>query len=142
MKSFIVVVAFWITQAAGAEGLRLFNPGVFGVSVNSSVRLLLDEPVGIEPSLIQVDLKDGKFYAATVRYKTRMSLSQARQSLNRLYARWQRPSFAEDPNMGLWREEEKGFSIQLTKDDDEIVVIYISRRELRSSTTQKNVKGP
>jgi hypothetical protein len=110
-----------------AADLKHFDPSIFGKSVNSNIRLLLDEPGDIEPSLIQVDVKNGKFYAATVKYSTKMTLDEARRSLNKLYHRWQKPNFANEPMMGLWRNEEKGFSIQLTRDKNEIVIIYISR---------------
>lgn len=126
------IFALLLANVAVADELRLFNPEIFGLSAESAVSLLLKEPVGtVRPSLIQVDIQDGKFFAATVRYKTALSLSEARRSLNRVYAKWQKPNFANDPNMGLWRQEEKKFSIQLTRDGDEIVIVYISWGTLR-----------
>jgi hypothetical protein len=135
----ILIFALLLAHVATAEDLKLFNPEIFGLSADSSVSLLLKEPAGsVEPSLIQVDIKDGKFYAATVRYKTSLSLADARQSLNRVYAKWQKPNFANDPDMGLWREESRRFSIQLTRDEHEIVVVYISWGTLRNGEGNKN----
>jgi len=64
-----------------------------------------------------------------VKYSTELTLDEARRSLNKIYGRWEKPNFAKDRKMGLWRNQEKGFAIQLTRDADEIMIIYISFSE-------------
>ena len=111
--------------------LRLFNPTIFGKSNKLPIKLLLDNPPGaIDPATIQVDVADGKYYAATVRYRTKISLGDARKSLNRIYGKYIKKSFANDPEMSLWRNENDHFSIQLTKEADLIMVIYIDYKLL------------
>src|ERR1051326_1096394 len=122
-----IAFVFSLQFDGGAQDLKHFNPSVFGQAVGSNFRLLLDSADGVDPSLIQLDFEHGKCYAATVRYSTKITLQEARRSLNRLYGKWQKPNFAEDKEMGLWRNDDAHFSIQLTKEKDEIVIIYVSR---------------
>jgi hypothetical protein len=42
-----------------------------------------------------------------------------------LYGKWEKDSFAKDPEMGIWRNEADKFAIQLSEDDLNVVVIYI-----------------
>jgi hypothetical protein len=119
-----------------AAELKHFDPSIFGRRASESIKLLIDDSGEIYPSLIQVDLKKGKYYAATVTYSTDMTLDEARRSLNKLYSRWQKPNFAKEPTMGLWRNEEQGFSIQLTREKDEVVVRYVSWRDDSKAKTR------
>jgi hypothetical protein len=89
------------------------------------VQVLLDGG-SLQPTTVQLDVKNGLYYGAILRYPAEVTLDQARQSLNTMYAKWQKPNFADDQTMGLWRNTEKGFSIQLTREKDAVVVIYIS----------------
>ena len=112
-------------RVCGAD-LRHFNPAILGQSANENVKLLIDDFGDIYPSAVQVDVTDGKFSAATVEYSSEISLEEARGSLNKLYRQWLKADFANDPTMGLWRNEEKRFAIQLTREKNAIVVRYVS----------------
>jgi hypothetical protein len=106
--------------------LRLFNTDVFGKSAEEAVVLLRPaRKTQIDPETVMVDVHQGKYFAATVRYPKKISLQEARDSLNRTYKSHEKKSFANDPEMGIWRNEDEKFSIQLTADKNNIVVIYI-----------------
>lgn len=106
--------------------LRLFNTSVFGKQTTDAVVLLEPERAGtLDPETVMVDIEKGQFNAATIRYPKEMSFEAARQSLNRVYGKWEKKTFANDPTMGIWRNEDDKFSIQLTEDGFSIVAIYI-----------------
>jgi hypothetical protein len=109
------------------SGLRLFNTDVFGKKANEPVLLLRNaEKSQIDPETVMVDLEKGVYYAATVRCPKSISFADARKSLNKVYRKYEKESFANDPTMGLWRNNKDHLSIQLTEDDDCIQVIYIN----------------
>jgi hypothetical protein len=134
----IYMLIYLLPSAYRAESaeLKLLNPEIFGRNVSKPIKVLM-EGEGVEPSFVQLDIKEGVFSAATVKYTTPMSLADARRSVNRLYSMWQKPHFADDPLMGMWRDEEHGLSIQLTRDRDVVVLIYISRKPLTSKLNLK-----
>jgi hypothetical protein len=106
--------------------LRLFNTSVFGKRTTEAVVLLEPERAGtLTPETVMVDIEKGQYNAATIRYPKEMGFEAARQSLNRVYGKWEKQTFANDPTMGIWRNEDDQFSIQLTEDGFSIVAIYI-----------------
>lgn len=106
--------------------LRLLNTSVFGKRTTDAVVLLQPEQPGtLDPETVMVDVSKGQYYAATIRYPKDMTFEAVRQSLNRAYGKWEKETFASDPEMGMWRNEDEKFSIQLTEDAFTIVVIYI-----------------
>jgi hypothetical protein len=126
MKTRALICGLALAAFDGLAGdLKHFNPEIFGKDVCTPVQVLLDGG-SLQPTTVQLDVKNGLYYGAILRYPAEMTLDQARQSLNKLYAKWQKPNFADDQTMGLWRNTEKGFSIQLTREKDAVVVIYIS----------------
>ena len=109
-----------------ASKLRLLDAAIFGKATTQPVVLLQPMKEGqLDPDTVMVDINKGVYYAATVQYPKKMSLADARRSLNTLYAKYEKKDFANDPSMGLWRNEDDKFSIQLTEDDDYLVVIYL-----------------
>jgi hypothetical protein len=113
-------------EKGSARDLRLLDTSVFGKRTTDAVVLLKPEREGtLDPETVMVDLEKGQYYAATVRYPKKMSFEAARQSLNRVYRKWEKQTFANDPTMGIWRNEDDKFSIQLTEDAFTIVAIYI-----------------
>ena len=106
--------------------LRFFNTAIFGKTTAEPVVLLKPALSGqLDPETVMVDIDKGRYFAATVRYPRRISFADARRSLNTIYAKHEIKSFADDPIMGLWRNEEEKFAIQLTEEKDNLVVIYI-----------------
>lgn len=118
-------ILLWLTILnVNAIEFKFFNPEVLGKPIGSCVSLFLEGANGIEPTLVQTDIKKGKFYAATVKYSTKATLAEAREALNKLYSKWQSPNFSKEPTMGLWRNDEKKIAIQLTQHTEEIQIIY------------------
>ena len=106
--------------------LRLFNTAIFGKSTADQIVLLKPAiPGQLDPETIMVDLDKGKYFAATVRYPNKVSFAEARRSLNTIYAKHEKKNFADDPTMGLWRNEDDKLAIQVTEDEDYLVVIYV-----------------
>jgi len=106
--------------------LRLLDTSIFGRSTDDAVVLLEPKkPGAIDPKTIMVDVNDGLYFAATVDYPKEFGFSNARQALNARYSKWEKASFAKDPTMGIWRNEEQKFVIQMTEDDNNIELIYI-----------------
>ena len=109
-----------------AEELRLFNPGIFGKSVEEPVTVSL--PVNqkaIEPISILTDVKSEKFVGATVLYHKSVSFDKARESINKVYKNYESEFSTDGPKMGLWRVTERKFAIQLTETDEAIQVLYL-----------------
>ncbi len=95
-------------------------------------------PGQIDPETIMVDVDKGKYIAATVRYPKKLSLAEARRSLNTVYAKYESKTFADDPTMGIWRNEDDQFSIQLTEEEDTLAVIYIKYSLLTEEKIRKS----
>lgn len=124
-----IATTTWADEAAKPRAeatLRLFNTGIFGKSATEPVVLLAAPREGaVDPETVMVDIDKGVYYAATVNYPKTVDFESARRSLNAAYGRWEKPYFAHDPNMGIWRNEDEKFSIQLTADEDNITVCYV-----------------
>ena len=120
--------------------LRLFNTDVFGKSTTDPVVLLKPLEKGqLDPETVMVDVDKGRYYGATVNYPKKLTLAEARKSLNSLYAKYEKKSFANDPDMGLWRNDDAKFSIQLTEDDAHVCVIYIKFSMVSDEILQRAV---
>jgi hypothetical protein len=121
--------------------LQLFDPSVLGKSTKYAlVPLQPREPFAVSPETVQLDIDQDRYYAATVGYPRAISLEDARRALNALYKRWESDTFAEDPTMGTWRHEEAGFSIQLSEDEDNVVIIYIKYDLLTDAILARSFK--
>lgn len=119
--------------------MRLLNTDLFGKSVDDPIVMLSNaEKGGIYPESVFLDIDDsGVYYASTVRYPLALTLEGARKQLNRTYGKWEKADFANDPTMGLWRNEDDKFAIQLTEDEDSVVVIYISYERAPQDRVEK-----
>jgi hypothetical protein len=109
--------------------LRLFNTDVFNKAPDTpQVFLETKQADLIDPISVMVDLKEGKFYAATIRYPKDVRFDGARKSIDRKYAKWTVPAFANSKTMGLWRNEDARFAVQMVVDEelDCISVIYVT----------------
>lgn len=134
----LVVVGCAISERNSIHGrdcpprpdLQLFHPAILGRPAEEPVRLLmLCDGDAIPPESITVDIEKGRYLAATVRYPSDITLQEARDSLNRLYKKHEKPSFSDCQMMGLWRNEDEEFAIQLTRDQECLRVIYITFHE-------------
>ena len=100
-----------------SKELRHFNPDIFGRSVDEPVTLLMPDeskeailPITV---LTDVDSKKRVYYGATIRYPMDLTLEEARASINKLYKKYEVENFKDNPSMGLWRNEDKRYAIQL-----------------------------
>ena len=80
----------------------------------------------IAPTTVHLDAQDGKYIGATITYPKAIRLEPMRDALNQLHSEYEILSFAEDPGMGLWRNTDDRYAIQLTENDDSIQVIYLT----------------
>jgi hypothetical protein len=108
------------------KSLRLLNTSVFGRSTNDAIVLLEPKQPGtIDPETVMVDINDDHYFAATVTYPKEFGFVEARRTLNSRYGKWESANFAKDATMGIWRNEDGQFSMQLTEDEATINLIYI-----------------
>jgi hypothetical protein len=106
--------------------LRLFDTSVFGKRTTDAIVLLeRPRPGALDPETVMVDIHKGQYYAATVRYPKEITFDAARSALNNVYGKWETDAFAKDPEMGMWRDEEDKFVIQMAEDAFSLAVIYI-----------------
>ena len=119
--------------------LRLFDPCVFGKTPSDSVALLLPGTQMIQPRCIQVDLQDGRYFAATITYD-KVAFEIARRSLNNRYKKYELQDFANGRELALWRNTKGKYAIQLSSfdDEDELRIIYIQFQPL--STVLENMR--
>lgn len=127
MKKIIfgLVLAF-LGSIAEAKDIQLFNPDIFGQPISTAIKTLQDKKSDeTEPVNILLDIKCGKYYAASVFYPKKVTLAEARESLNRLYKNYETLSLLKESSLALWRVEDKRFAIQLGQEEDRIRIIYI-----------------
>lgn len=102
--------------------VELFNDAILQESSSEDLPILIS--AGDDAwSPIDVDLDE---HGAIVKYAKAGTFEDLRKGLNQRYAEHEDDMLADDPEMGLWRNEESGFAIQLTEDVDTCSVIYVS----------------
>jgi hypothetical protein len=122
----LLAVTFLTTVTSEGKELQLFNTAVLGQPVEKNIKLLQDKaPDSIEPVTVMVDIKNGIYIAATIQYPDKLSFEEAREHPNKLYKQYEITNFSEDPLMGLWRNEDMKFAIQLTRVRNVIEIRYI-----------------
>jgi hypothetical protein len=128
-----------VAPADAPKSLRLFNTSVFGKRTTDPL-VLLESPAAekLDPEGVMVDIDKGRYYAATIRYPNTISLEDARKSLNAAYGKWESATFANDPNTGIWRNEDDRIAIQLSENGFNVVVVYI---EFSLVSAQKLLRG-
>jgi hypothetical protein len=127
MKTLIVTFAIIIScSTLQARDIQLFNPDCFGRPTSNSVKLLYDRKSDeSEPSNVTADIECGIYYAASVFYSKNITFAEARKSLNKLYKSSEIISLLQENKIAVWRVENRGFSIQLTQEEDHIRINYI-----------------
>jgi len=83
---------------------------------------------------MDVDSKKRVYYGATIRYPMDLTLEEARASINKLYKKYEVENFKDNPSMGLWRNEDKRYAIQLGVYlygiEQSIQVIYLTFKDI------------
>ncbi len=85
MKILISILAFlFSTTIAQARDVQLFNTDIFGQPTSTTVKLLIDkQPQEIEPYMVSTDIKCGKYYAASVFYRGKVTFEEIRTSITK-----------------------------------------------------------
>ncbi len=128
MKTLILLFIFLIfTSTAQAKDVQLFNTEIFGQPTSNAIKLLNDKKSDeIEPYLVTTDIKCGKYHAATVYYRGKVSFDDIRNSLNKTYKNYENLKLLKDSTFAVWRVVDKRFAIQLHQEDENIYgVIYV-----------------
>ncbi len=108
-----------------------FNPRLLRKNVaDAPQRMLPSHPGAVPPTSVHLDAEGGKYIGAVLTYPKTVSLEPMRLALNQLYGKYEKDDFADDPGMGLWRNEDEQFAIQLTENHDGILVIYLTFQPL------------
>lgn len=125
MRYPLILIVTTVTLV-GAD-LRYFNPGILGKPASEPVALLLPgNEQALHPFAIRTELHEGRYSAAAVSYPKGTPFEEVRDALNELYKDYEVEKASANPMMGIWRNEEKGYSVGLFEEDDAIRVVYFS----------------
>lgn len=109
-------------------GVQLFNEAVLGSSPTDAVSVLQPSAnTSWSPRQVVLDYKDDACYGAMVHYDRSRSFENLRSAINTRFGEHEQPAFANDPTMGIWRMDDREFSIQLSDNDEEdsYTAIYV-----------------
>ena len=125
--SILIFTCILLTSAAQAKDMQLFNPEIFGQPTSNAVKLLFDKKIAeIEPYMVTTDIKCGKYHAASVFYRGKVSFDEIRGSINKIYKDYENLKLLKQPNFAIWRVTNKRFAIQLCREDEDVYrVIYV-----------------
>ena len=108
--------------------IELLNDNILGQSAKSQTPIILQHrgKDSIMPETVNLDFVNGRIDGVTVDYPCGTSFEAVRRTINSYYKDSERKTFSDDPVIGLWRVEGKGFAIQLSKDEyDKVRLIYL-----------------
>ena len=70
--------------------IRLLNTKIFGHSADEAVVLLQpNDGSKVDPEYVLTDIKDGRYYAATVCYPPTLTVDDVRRSVNEVYGKYE-----------------------------------------------------
>jgi len=102
------------------------NPDFIGQPATALVETLYElKADGIEPYMVTTDVRDGRYYTASVFYPATLGFADARAALNRLYRRYEVLSRLQDSEGAVWHVTDKQLAIQLLRKEDHIRMIYL-----------------
>jgi hypothetical protein len=127
MKKLFIVLAFLFSASvAQAKDIQLLNPEFLGQPTSSSIKLLYDKKSDeIEPYVVTTDIKCSKYNASSVFYPTAVTFAQARESLNKLYKKYEKQNLYQESVQALWRIEKKRFGVHLVQEENRVRIMYI-----------------
>jgi len=128
MRVSILILAFLLlAPTAQAKDVQLFNSDLFGQPTSTAVKLLIDKkPDELEPYMVTTDIKCGKYYAASIFYRGKVTFNDIRTSINKMYKNYENVSLLKEPAQAHWRVTDKRFSISMSEEAEGIFrVIYI-----------------
>jgi hypothetical protein len=138
MKTILIILIMFLSTPVLADEIQHFNPKIFGKSADNCTFVLSpSSDNAIKPSQIITDINEkGIFYAARLIYPKTVALDEARKSINKLYKIYEVKTFADNPGLGIWRNEDGRFTIQLSTADEcnsklvQVIYIWLDRQEL------------
>ncbi len=119
-KLLIVFIIIFFASVAQAKDIQLLNPEFLGQPTSNTVKLLYDKKSDeIEPSIVTVDIKCGRYNASTVFYPGKVTFKQARKSLNKLYEKYESQNLDQKLFQALWKIENKQFIVHLVQEEND-----------------------
>lgn len=128
MRIFLTIFTFLLlASAAQAKDVQLFNPDVFGQPTSIAVKLLIDKKTDeVEPYMVTTDIKCGKYSAASIFYRGKVTFDDIRTTINKSFKNYENLSLLKPPVQAIWRVKDQRFSISLAEEAEGIFrVIYI-----------------
>ncbi len=124
MKYIIATVFLLIPSFLFGQNIQLFNPDTFGKSIDKPVVFLFESSSNAtKPLSIEVDVKNGKYYGATITYPNLVTFDCVKKAIRSKYKDLEESKF--DERMFSLRNKTKKYAIQLTDSKCYIQVIYI-----------------
>jgi len=130
-KTMRIIVALFtilfLCSNVSAKDVQLLNPEFFGQPTSAAIKPLYDKKPGeIEPYMVTTDIKCGRYHAASVFYRGKITFAEVRASLNKLYGSYENVSLLTESVQAIWRVEDKGFGIHLVREQEDVVrVMYV-----------------
>ncbi len=119
--SVFLLAILLLASAAQARDIQMFNPDVFGQPTSTAIKPLIDKKSDeIEPYMVTIDIKCGKYYAASIFYRGKIAFADIRTSLNSMYNKYEDIALLKEPVQAIWRVEDKRFAISLFQEDEGI----------------------
>jgi hypothetical protein len=127
MKTLFAILIFaFVISSASAKDIQQFNPDIFEQPTSTAIKFLHDKKAEeVEPAGVLVDIKDGKYSAASIFYPKFVTFAEARESLNKIYKAYENASLYKESEMAVWRVADKKFAISLVQEDDHVRVMFI-----------------
>ena len=124
MKFIITTILLLYPSLIFGQEIKLFNPETFGKSIDKPVVFLYESSnTAIKPLSILTDIKDGKYYAATISYPKEVTFEGVKKAVKDKYNGLVEKKFSD--SMFVWRNEKAKYVIQLTECKCYIQLIYI-----------------
>ncbi len=75
--------------------------------------------------MITADISCSKYIAASVFYPETVTFDQARESLNKIYQKYENQKLYKESVQALWRVEDKRLAIHMIQEERRIRIMYI-----------------
>jgi len=118
MRIFLLLFAFLLlASTAQAKDVQLFNPDIFGQPTSTAVKLLIDKKSDeVEPYMVTTDIKCGKYSAASIFYRGKLTFDDIRTTINKSFKNYENLSLLKPPVQAIWRVKDQRFGISLSEE--------------------------
>jgi hypothetical protein len=115
----LLLLAAAAATIAQVTSVQLPNPEIFGKSTGDAVTLLLEKKPGeAEPYVVWSDVRCGRYFAASAFYWPPVTKDIVRATVRTVYGNEWVPPGQATPMDGLWRLEDRRFSIQIAEEKE------------------------